>query len=333
MLSVPDFKEKHVVLVFAKAGQKLSFKNDNLIVTSSEMEIVLQLTCYRIFSVWIIGSTNLSSGVLEHSKRFCFSIVMFSYGFRPYGIWNSLTEGNFLLREKQYKYQGIDLAKLVVYNKIGNQQRLLKSMRRKDTHCKDAIKKLDGYRVGALNSNSFDSLLGLEGSASRMYFQIWFGDTGWQGRKPRAKRDPVNTLMDIGYTLLFNFIDALLSLYGFDVYKGIYHQNFYQRKSLVCDIVEPFRVIIDHRIKNAYSLGQIKQDDFLQKYGKYQLDFKKSKTYSRWLLESILEHKEAMFLYVQQYYRCFLRNKELNEYPHYNFINQTIHCHENASNI
>ena len=55
--------------------------------------------------------------------------------------------------------------------------------------------------------------------------------------------------MDIGYTYLFNFIDALLRLYGFDTYLGFYHKEFYQRKSLVCDVVEPFRCIIDKNTK------------------------------------------------------------------------------------
>lgn len=40
------------------------------------------------------------------------------------------------------------------------------------------------------------------------------------------KCDPLNTLMDIGYTYLFNFADAHLRLYGFDTYMGVYHQVF-----------------------------------------------------------------------------------------------------------
>lgn len=177
-----------------------------------------------------------------------------------------------------------------------------------------------------------NSLLGLEGSASRVYFGVWFLKNDWKGRKPRAKIDPTNVLMDIGYTLLFNFMEALLNLYGFDVYKGVYHQNFYQRKSLVCDLVEPFRVIVDKSIKNAMNLGQVKQDDFQVIKGKYVLNYQKAKPYTRWLLEGILDYKEQMFMYVQGYYRAFMRQKPIEEYPFFDLELKEI-TYENINHL
>jgi CRISPR-associated protein Cas1 len=167
------------------------------------------------------------------------------------------------------------------------------------------------------------NLLGLEGSAARVYFQQLFGRESWHGRKPRAKQDPTNTLLDIGYTLLFNFVEGLLNLYGFDLYRGVYHQQFYQRKSLVCDLVEPFRPIIDSRIRKAFSLGQVNVEDFDVIQGQYRLFGEKSRSYLKWLLEEILTHKQGMFLYTQQYYRCFMRQKPVDEYPLFNkFLNE-----------
>lgn len=332
MLSKPDFKEKHAVLVFAKDGQKLSFKNDNLVVKDSDGKIVLQVTCYKLFSVWIIGNINITSGLLERSKKYCFSITLFSYGFKPYGQWNAATEGNFLLRQIQYTSPSLAITQRLVHNKIMNQQGLLKTIRDKNQQCKDAITKIGEYAQKVHAQDDLNSILGLEGSASRLYFGVWFAGQGWKGRKPRAKIDPINVLMDIGYTLLFNFIEALLNLYGFDVYKGVYHQNFYQRKSLVCDLVEPFRVIVDKTIKKGINLGQMKEEDFLQIKGKYVLNYKDAKPYTKWLLEGILEYKEEMFTYVQLYYRSFMRQKEQNDYPFFNIKLKDI-TYENISNV
>ncbi len=57
-----------------------------------------------------------------------------------------------------------------------------------------------------------------------------FKDFEWNGRQPRVKRDKINLLMDIGYTVLFNYIEAILNIYGFDIYKGNLHKEFYKKK-------------------------------------------------------------------------------------------------------
>ena len=75
--------------------------------------------------------------------------------------------------------------------------------------------------------------------------------------------------------IFFNFIECNLRLYGFDIYRGFYHTLFYERKSLVCDLVEPFRCIIDQAIYRAYRLKQIDLNDFGHKNHQYYLQYKK----------------------------------------------------------
>ncbi|MDT8316855.1 MAG: type V CRISPR-associated endonuclease Cas1 [bacterium] len=314
MLSLPDFKEKNVVVCFATEGQKVSFKNDNLLVRDEEGNTVLQATCHKIFSLWIVGHTTITSGILQRSKKFGFSICLLSYSHRPYGIWSSATEGNFLLRRKQYEYAGLDIARHLVRNKIVNQTEMLKGIRKKSHKTKDTIDKMAGYEQQTINADH-QALLGLEGVASRLYFNHWFEGMEWKGRKPRTKMDSVNTTLDIGYTYLFNIVESMLNLYGFDLYQGVYHRCFYQRKSLVCDMVEPFRCIVDRQVKRAYGLKQMQEGDFMVQKGQFYLKREKNKDYTRWLMQGILEHKEDIFSYVQNYYRCFMRERSTEDYP------------------
>ena len=100
----------------------------------------------------------------------------------------------------------------------------------------------------------------------------YFDNVQWNGRKPRIKSDYVNVVLDIGYTMLFNIVDAMLQVYGFDTYYGVFHKCFYMRKSLVCDIMEPIRPIIDYEVRKAINLGQCKIDDF-EKSAFYVRDF------------------------------------------------------------
>lgn len=316
MLSLPDFREKQIVFTFPRKGETFSFRNDNIIIRGADKKIIYQSSCYRLFALYIVGHVTLTTGLLQRSKKFGFSIVFMSMTLRVYGIWGSQTEGNFLLREKQYNYSSLDIASHLIRNKIENQIFLLKQIRQKDELTKETIDRLYGFQH-SLENKSLDlyKILGLEGIASREYFKVLFQDCNWVVRRPRVKHDPINSLQDTGYTMLFNFIDGLLGLYGFDVYKGVYHQLFFQRKSLVCDLVEPFRPIIDSRIKKAHSLKEIKEDQFTMVNKQYRILGKKAQPCVNFLLRAILGHKETMFLYIQQYYRCFIREKPIEEYP------------------
>lgn len=315
MLSLPDFVQKNLIICNTLEGHKLSFRNDNLLISDADEKVILQQSCHRIFSLWILGGVSVTSGIIDRSKKFCFSIFVLSQNFRIQGIWNNRVEGNYLLRRKQYDYAKTELANYLISNKIANQIALIKSIRSKTEIEKQAISQLEIYETQLKSATENESILGMEGVASRVYFPIWFSSVGWKKRMPRTKIDPLNTAMDIGYTLLFNYVECLLNLYGFDPYVGVYHKAFYQRKSLVCDLVEPFRCIIDKRIKNGFALGQIKESDFRKTKNQYFLKIEKNRYYSKLFMEAILERKEEMFLYIQTYYRCFMREKEISNYP------------------
>jgi CRISPR-associated protein Cas1 len=220
MLSLPDFKERQLVVCYAREGQRISFRNDNLLITDTEGHVTLQRSCFRIFGLWIIGQTTLTTGILERSRKFGFPIFLFGYGHRLYGSFRNPTEGNVWLRRLQYQYDDLDLPKHLVFNKISNQRVLLKTIRNKSSGIKDAIEGLEHYMQDLQQAQDYRALLGYEGSGSRLFFTHWFGNLPWKGRKPRTKIDPINATLDMGYTYLFCIIEGLLDAFGFDL-RGI----------------------------------------------------------------------------------------------------------------
>lgn len=298
-------------------GDKISYKNDNIVIKDAEGNIKYQHTCYRIFCLLVIGDCTITTGLIRRAKKYAFSICFMTYSLRFYTVIKSGLEGNSLLHKKQYEYSEIGLAKLLVFNKIVNQRNTLNLIRNKTEYIKEGICMLDSYieRLQLEDGWSRASLLGIEGNASKVYFPRVFDNVMWKSRRPRVKSDYVNSLLDIGYTILFNFIDCILNVYDFDVYQGVLHTNFYMRKSLVCDLMEPFRPIIDWRIRKGINLGQFKKDDFKLIGNQYQLDYKKSNIYSMIFLEDLLGNKENIFLYLRSYYRAFMKGKNAKEFP------------------
>ena len=317
MLSLPDFKQKQVAIALVSRGEKISFRNDNLLIQDAEGRVRHQSSCHRLFALFVVGHASLTTGILLKAKRFGFSIVMLSHGLRPYGSWMSGAEGNVLLRQKQYVYDDTLIAQHIVKNKIDQQIEYLSRRRNKPEGLLEAIDKLKGYREKIVFDKlmGLDTLLGIEGSASRIYFKYMFDVVEWQGRKPRAKLDIANLLLDIGYMQLFHLMDAILSLYGFDTYKGVYHQAFYQRKSLVSDLMEPFRPMVDHQIRKMFTLGQVHAKDFVRVDKSYRLFKQQAQHYTTLMLKALMENKTLLFEYVRQYYRAFIREKPVEMFP------------------
>lgn len=315
MITNKDFSKKQIVYVLCINGEKFCIKNDNLVVLDSEEKIKLQVTCYRLFLVNVIGNFTITNVLIKSAKKFGFFIALFTPSYHLYQIIGAQKDGNYLLKKKQYSYNGLEIAKRIVKNKIVSEYEQVNQIRGKQPIDSKALLLFKEYYLKIDEIKENESLLAYEGISAKVYFNSYFKDIEWTGRKPRMKRDIVNSTLDIGYTMLFNYLDALLLSFGFDTYVGIYHKQFYMRKSLTCDLVEPFRIIIDHAVHKAYNLGQIKTDDFILINGQYKLKWEANRKYIAILMEPILENKDLIFKYVQDYYRCFMKETSINNYP------------------
>lgn len=316
MIDKADFSKKQFVFFFPSDGDKMTFQNDNLVIRDKDKKVKFQVTCYRIFIVFVVGDTTITTGLLSRANKFGFSLCLMNRNMKVYKFIAARMEGNTLLRKQQYTYDGMELGQYIVLNKVQNQRKALMGFRNKDGLIEDAICSLDMH-IKKLREERLDlnTIMGIEGSAARVYFPQMFNNVRWKGRKPRIKCDYVNAALDIGYTILFNIVDALLNVYGFDEYYGVLHRCFYMRKSLVCDLMEPLRPAIDYTVRKAVNLKQIKEDDFEVFDKRYVLHWKKSAEYTQIFLKAILEYRDELFLYIQGYYRAFMKQKAASEFP------------------
>lgn len=262
-----DFLQKQVLFIFPKENNinKIHFHNENIRLLENDKPIN-QISCHNILAIFIVGEISITSVLLKKLQSFGISIFFMNYNFDVKASLNSNAEGNYILRQKQYSIENdLIIAKHIVKNKITNQLILMNNNLSKSVYFqkkKELINKIN-------QAKNHQKLLGIEGSLSKEYFSMIFDKLPWKNRLPRTKHDILNYLLDIGYTILFNIVDAELRLFGFDTYKGYYHKLFFQRKSLTCDMVEPFRCIIDKQIISSYNLHQINNNDFIFKNGRY----------------------------------------------------------------
>ena len=146
MMSLQDLDKKQLVSVFCNDGEKISFKNDNLVVCDKFGKLKLQITCYRILILFVVGGFTLTSGIIQKSHKFAFPIFLLTNSLKVYEKFGYKLQGNVILRRKQYEHQDdIELAKFFVKNKIKNQLYVLKSRRNKSEYIDITISKIQNY--------------------------------------------------------------------------------------------------------------------------------------------------------------------------------------------
>lgn len=304
--------------------RSLKLRNGELLLSENQNGKDVTLTKFpfqKILALFVIGSMNITTPLIEKCKKYAVALIVVKANLRPVFIMADAAEGNFLLRQRQHRFEKEDLsvAKVLVRNKICNQLSLLNMTRKKDKKTKDTVTFCQ-HAIEALESTTdYNSLMGLEGAVSKAFFAAYFQALDWHGRYPRIKCDEMNVCLDIGYHILFNFVECIVRLFGFDVYVGVYHRLWFKRKSLICDLMEPFRCIIDHTILLAFNRKQFSKTDFELVKHEYKLKQEECSKYYKIFCDGIIANKAEMFSYVQQYYRCFMGQKAISTYPIYNF--------------
>lgn len=322
MFTHKDIENRSLFVINGTEHQNLKVSNGRLMLEDTRTNKALtKLPFPKILGLMIIGHTTLTSALKEHCNKNGIPIVVMKPNFRPVFYFGNMAEANFLLRKKQFEQTKGDLtvAKHLISNKILNQLCLLEKTREKSElflYAKNIISTSLENIDRCLN---FRELMGLEGNAARVYFNAYFEFAHWQQRHPRVKQDTINATLDIGYTMLFNYIECMTRLFGFDPYIGVYHQLWFRRKSLICDLMEPFRCVIDHQIRKSIKYGTLKPSDFEKRKNAYYLKMDFSKIYTQVFFEAIISNKSAIYKYIQQYYRCFMGRKSVINYPIYEY--------------
>ncbi len=318
MFTSKDVQQRTIFVINCIKDRNLRVSNGELLLEETEEKKTLtKMPFQKILALFVIGHITVTTPLIEKCKRFNVSLIVVKPNLRPVFYWGESAEANFLLRQRQHllSKENYHIAKALIINKIQNQKDLLIRTRRKDVLTTDSIQTCDKCLKNLGTENDYYRIMGLEGLASKSFFAAYFQDMHWKSRYPRAKTDHINVTLDIGYTILFNFVECYLRMFGFDLYVGVFHRLWFKRKSLVCDIMEPFRSIIDRTVRTAYHRRQFTPNDFICQKGEYHLKRERSQEYYKIFVESLIAYKMDIFKYIQSYYRCFMRNAPICNYP------------------
>jgi len=119
---------------------------------------------------------------------------------------------------------------------------------------------------GAEGTQSLDNLRGLEGAAAAMYFEAYFSAfapaLGATGRNRRPPRDPVNAVLSLAYTMLYAQASAACWAAGLDPALGALHTLSHGRAALACDLMEPYRPLVDLWVWQQFRSDALRPEHF-----------------------------------------------------------------------
>jgi len=241
----------------------------------------------EVSQINLFGNVQLSTQAVQ---AFCAAevpVCYFSQGGWFYGITSGLNSRNVFLRYRQFmsaEHEAIALrlSRKLVAGKIRNQRTLLQ--RNHIEPPEGALRQLKVLAEKAEVVTELDSLLGIEGSAARVYFSELAGmlkseengDDAHRGaptefsfdftqRNRRPPRDPVNALLSLAYSILVKDLTITCYTLGFDPYWGFYHQPRFGRPALALDLMEPFRPLIaDSVVLTAINTRMVTAADFIR---------------------------------------------------------------------
>jgi CRISPR-associated protein Cas1 len=138
---------------------------------------------------------------------------------------------------------------------------------------------IDETRAKAAEADTVERLRGLEGGAAAAYFgalpSVFPPGLGFEGRERRPPRDPVNALLSLTYTLAHGEWVRACELIGLDPLVGFFHELEHGRESLACDLLEPFRPVVDRWVWELFRTRQFERRDFASDHDRPGCSLKK----------------------------------------------------------
>lgn len=230
----------------------------------------------------VFGNVQVTAAAIDGLCRDDKPVSHFSTGGWLHAVTRGMTLKNVFLRRAQFRRADDEtwclfVARDIVTTKIRNQRTLLQR-----NHLEPparALEMLKRLAQSAQRAASLATLLGIEGTAARTYFEQFSGmikvDEGedrpafeFTHRNRRPPRDAVNALLSLAYALLTRDLVTVCHAVGFDPYIGFFHQPRFGRPALALDLMEGFRPLLaDSAVLMALNSRMVRPADFVSSGG------------------------------------------------------------------
>ena len=265
-------------LVINTRGSYLKKQNNCFLVKNDDK--VFEVSEKKVDSILITTSATITTDAIKFAVENNIDIVFLDNFGDPYGrVWHSKLGSTTYIRRRQLeisdKKEGFQLAKAWIGTKIESQVQFLKDLKKNRPEKNEEIEtyiseietlQADLAELEGLLDKKRHQIMGLEGMASRYYFEAlsFLLPEKWRfsGRSRNPAKDEFNCLLNYGYGILYSKVEKACIIAGLDPYVGFNHTDDYNKKSLVFDLIEMYRVYIDRTVFYLFSKKKVMESFF-----------------------------------------------------------------------
>jgi len=247
------------IVIVDKKEARVTTNNETLVVDGQKIPFRL------IDTLLIMGTVTLSTKDVMKLTSHKITVLLLSSNYKESAIITATIGKSAELKRKQFQAAPLPIAKGILRKKIESHIRHLA------TH--DIKVDSTPYQSAISQAEDLETLLGVEGSFSKLYFGHYFSffpkilHKGKRSKRPPL--DPLNAMMSMYYTIFYNIIAIRLLAYGFETGIGFLHKPFRSHHALASDVLELFRADINAFVYEIFSKKMLVQSDFTRKGGVY----------------------------------------------------------------
>lgn len=275
-------KDKNVLYIVDDSNE-IHIESETFVIKDKESNKIYQIPIIKVDCIILHGYVKISNKVIYKCADNGIELVFLNhYGEFKARILGKYIESNVELRLLQFEVnrdiqKKLKLAKFIIIGKIQNQIAVLERALRTYEYDLEItgsmyrdIGMLEMYMVNIQLAQSLDSIRGIEGKSSSLYFGNIDNLIVKQKEKftfeKRSRNPPlneVNSMLSYLYVILASEVASALYTVGLDPYVGVLHTIRSGRESLALDLMEELRpFMVDRLVISLINKNQIHKDYF-----------------------------------------------------------------------
>lgn len=242
----------------------------------SKGETKRQISPYRISAFHLKKPCTISSPALLLAAEFQIPFLLFNNAGRVKArIWQPNFGSHVQVRHQQMAIsqltEALTWVKQGIADKAEGQMRLLRWLgNRLPSQYKQleaAVARIQKWYIDLQQeAQNVERIRLAEAQAARVYWETMFEvlqvfETA-NKRSRRPANDPINSLVNYGYGMLYSEVETATLTAGLDPHIGFLHREEYGKPAFVFDAIEPFRPWVDRLVVDLLMAGKVKSTWF-----------------------------------------------------------------------
>jgi CRISPR-associated protein Cas1 len=267
-----------VQLVINTFGASLRKQGDQFLVQAGDKKFAV--SAHKVQSILLTTAVHLTTDAIELAANHNIDLVFLNRDGDPFArIWQTRMGSTAAIRRRQIEAaegpEGLGVVREWLQAKLRHQAEFLEELARRRPEASGlfqgplttlrACLDLIGSQTGSLDEQR-GTLMGLEGSAGRSYFaclgQLMPEAFRFETRSRQPAKDGFNAMLNYAYGVLYSLVEKACICAGLDPFVGFLHTDNYGKKSLVFDLIEPFRILGDRATVLLFTGRRVQKDYF-----------------------------------------------------------------------